>query len=229
MNYERRKTSTQNKFKEELKEDKPKNLIENKKIIGQFIPHRKQRSKKVKLKYEFFKIFNISIFYFILFILPLGIISKEKYIKLTVDGEGYHQILSDQYSGINPSAIYVHDELQIMRDKKVFVEEKNSEIKIVWDEAINNFTYMFSNLATITSANMYYISNNNCNMSYMFFNCNKLTSFTFDSYFNNSYVIRDTIGMFYNCSSLLSFSFYNLFMYYYYYNIRCCKNYQYYY
>ena len=234
MNHERRKTSTQNKFKEELKEDKPKNLIENKKIIGQFIPHRKPRSKKVKLKYEFFKKFNISIFYFILFILPLGIISKEKYIKLTVDGEGYHQILSDQYSGINPSAIYVHDELQIMRDKKVFVEEKNSEIKIVWDEAINNFTYMFSNLATITSANMYYISNNNCNMSYMFFNCNKLTSFTFDSYFNNSYVIRDTIGMFYNCSSLLSFSFDNLFMDYYNYNSKCCNNngqyyYEYYY
>ncbi len=43
MNYERRKTSTQNKFKEELKEDKPKNLIENKKIIGEFIPHRKPR------------------------------------------------------------------------------------------------------------------------------------------------------------------------------------------
>ena len=72
---------------------------------------------------------------------------------------------------------------------------------------------MFSDLESITSVKMNYITGYRCNMSYMFYNCLNLVNFTYNPYnYNSSYLIFDTIGMFYNCISLSSFSFDKFYM-----------------
>ena len=53
---------------------------------------------------------------------------------------------------------------------------------------------------------------NNCNMSYMFYNCHNLIKIDYSSDYTKSNMIRDMSGMFYNCTSLISFQFTNLFI-----------------
>ena len=164
----------------------------------------------LKLQNRFYNSIGIILFVFILSILPEEFLSIEyytHYIKLKVCQNGYQQILSDRYFGENPSLVYVNNKLQILREKKVFIEDTNYEIKLVWDHVISNFRYMFYNITNITSVHMNYIFGKDCNLSYTFFNCQNLMDFTYDNDPNSPYVIYDTISMFYNCTSLTYFSF----------------------
>ena len=169
--------------------------------------------KSTYLNIQYFSLINIILFELILILLPKRILLDDPYIELKVKSKGYHQILSEKYSGLRPSAIYVNNEVQIMKDFKVYVESTQHKIRIEWLNKLTDFTYMFSNLSNITSVTMNKITGFMSNMSYMFYNCNNLQDFTYISHnYNCSYYIKDTIGMFYNCSSLKTFSFTNLYM-----------------
>ena len=169
--------------------------------------------KSTYLNIQYFSLINIILFELIFILLPKSILLDDPYIELKVKSTGYHQILSEKYSGLRPSAIYVNNEVQIMKDFKVYVESIEHKIRIEWLNKLTDFTYMFSNLSNITSVTMNKITGFMSNMSYMFYNCNNLQDFTYISHnYNCSYYIKDTIGMFYNCSSLKTFSFANLYM-----------------
>ena len=175
-----------------------------------------EKNSNIKSKYlntQHFSLINLILFELILILLPKRILLFDPYIELKVKSTGNQQILSEKYSGERPSAIYVNNEVQIMKDFKVFVESTDHKIRIEWGKALTDFTYMFSNLSSITSVTMNKISGFMCNMSYMFYNCNNLQDFTYiPNDYNCSYYIKDTVGMFYNCFSLKTFSFTNLYM-----------------
>ena len=191
------------------------NKIYSKKKIGKDKKihfNKKSNTKQLNANSKFCRLFNLIFFGLILILLPKVILSNEHYIELKVDGTGYHEIISEKYGGIKPSAIYVNKEVQILRERKVYIQSEGHIIKIEWDTRINNFTYMFSDVTSITYAKLHDISGNMCNMSYMFQNCYKLNNFIYDTSYNIGYGILDTISMFHNCSSLTTFSFYNLYL-----------------
>ena len=170
------------------------------------------KKKITNFKQKYFPMNKLIFILLILIVFPCEILSQKHYIELKVGETGYQQILSNEFTGKEPSAVYVNNEVQMLRERKVYVESTNYVIKIYWSELITNFTYMFSNVININYAKMYYISGNNCNLSYMFYNCNNLKEFNYINYYNYSYLVNDTMGMFYNCSSLITFSFDNLYM-----------------
>ena len=174
----------------------------------------------LNLSQKYSSFINLILIELILILLPKRILSVEPNIELKVISKGYHQILSESYSGIKPCAIYVNNEVQVMKELKIYVESPEHIIRLEWDNTLTDFTYMFSNLTSITSVKMNYISRNGCYLSYMLYNCNNLQNFSYISYYNSSYIVRDTNSMFYNCSSLKTFSFNNFYM--------TCNSYSYY-
>ena len=58
-----------------------------------------------------------------------------------------------------------------MRDNKIYVENIDYPIKLQWDKQLSDFTYMFSDCESITSAYMHDIFGDNCDLSYMFKDC----------------------------------------------------------
>ena len=156
---------------------------------------------------------NYLLFQYILLILLKAILSYTSpipYITLQVKKIGEQQIFSDKFdiNGFYPFKIYVNNELQILRNKKVFVESPNDTIKIEWTHTNKNMSYMFANLQDITSIilNNMLNSKGENNTSNMFYNRKNLEEFNFTGT-NTNYEINDVSKMFYNCSSLTSISF----------------------
>ena len=189
-------------------------IIKSNKI--QNVKFRKNIPKKSKF---IFKNIN-SIFINILFIKFILISFLEKtlsypnsnnYILLKVNNTGDQQIFSDYYniSKFYPDRIYVGNRIQILRDKNVLINTKNDIIRIEWFNTYPNMSYMFANLESITSVTINNMLNNSLNnLSYMFYNCHNLQSFSFIGSKTN-YEIGDLSKMFYNCYSLTSVSFLN--------------------
>ncbi len=188
------------------------NSNENKKLISEFIHIKKIKNEKKQINNIFFHMIKAFLFEFILIILPKKVLNGYS-IELKVWKTGYQQILSNKYSGQKPSAIYINKEVQILRENKVYIDKIDYLINLEWENKLTNFVDMFSDLESITSVKMNYITGYRCNMSYMFYNCLNLVNFTYNPYnYNSSYLIFDTIGMFYNCISLSSFSFDKFYM-----------------
>ena len=191
------------------------NSNENKKLISEFIHIKKIKTEKKQINNISFHMIKVFLFEFILIILPKKVLNGFS-IELKVWKTGYQQILSNKYSGQKPSAIYINKEVQILRENKVYIDKIDYLINLEWENKLTNFVDMFSDLESITSVKMNYITGYKCNMSYMFYNCFNLVNFTYNPYnYNYSYLIGDTIGMFYNCISLSSFSFDKFYMNYY--------------
>ena len=162
------------------------------------------------------KIINLILFINILFLLPIIVLCKNEYnVEIKVNKEGYNQVLSDEFNGVLPSKIFVNENSFFLNKKSVYIRSKNYKIKLQWTSTLSNFSYMFSNLTNIISIKMNYLFGNNCNMSYMFYNCNNLKNFTYSSYNNISYLIKDMRFMFYNCKSLENINFHDLYINYY--------------
>ena len=212
MNDKSKAKSFNSEIKVKSKKDNKNDPFEYKDNIAKPLDSNKSINEKKNLSYSI----NFILFWLIFMISPKYILSNEHFIKLKVNEIGYNQIISDDFKGTHPSVIYINNDVQVLREKKVYVANKTYEIKLQWDSYIYDFTYMFSNLASINSVYMYYISGSYSNMSYMFYNCKNLVSFSLDKYSDN-YIV-DTIGMFYNCISLTSFLSNNFF--YYSYNYR---------
>ena len=190
--------------------DKENNPKEKKAKTKKLLLSKKKNHLQINFKKKFLFNYSLTIilFGFIFLFFPKKVLTYEHYIILKVNQPGYQQILSDEYSGKNPSAIYIKDEVKVLYEKKIYVENITYEIKLEWDNSFTNFSYMFYNLTNITYALMYYISGNNCNMSYMFYNCKNLENFIYNYDYYSYHAIKDTISMFYNCISLKSFNFY---------------------
>ena len=209
------KTETRNfeiNLEDELKITNPKKSKGKNGKATKFLFKKSSRLEKIYLNHKYFSLFNLIYFILFLFLSPKNILSSDYYIELKVTSTGYQEILSDKFTGGFPSAIYVNKEVQILRDRKVYVESENHIIKLEWENRINNFTYMFFNVTSIKYAKMNYITQYNSNMSYMFYNCYNLNDFIYEASNTISYAISDTISMFYNCSNLTSFSFKNLYL-----------------
>ena len=191
-------------FEKKLNKSSEKDINDIKNKLNENIFEKDSKFNSIKLSHQYFPLINLILFELIFILLD------NPYIELKVISTGYQQILSEKYSGTRPSAIYVNYEVQILKDFKVLVE---STERMEWENSLTDFTYMFYNLSSITSAEMNKITGKGCYMSYMFYNCNNLENFSYVANdYNYSYIIIDTIGMFYNCSSLRSFDFTNLYM-----------------
>ena len=96
-----------------------------------------------------------------------------------------------------------------MKNKKVLVDDENSEIEIEWESVPNNLSYMFANLDNIKNVNFnnMFASSSDTNYSYMFYKCQNLEEFIFITEPNKIIQISDTSKMFYNCFSLSYISF----------------------
>ena len=208
------KTETRNfeiNLEDELKITNPKKSKGKNGKATKFLFKKSSRLEKIYLNHKYFSLFNLIYFILFLFLSPKNILSSDYYIELKVTSTGYQEILSDKFTGGFPSAIYVNKEVQILRDRKVYVELASHIIRLEWENRINNFTYMFNNITSIKYAKMYYITQINSNMSYMFYNCYNLNDFIFE-HPDSDYSVSDTISMFYNCSNLKYFSFNKLYL-----------------
>ena len=164
---------------------------------------------------NFNKEINILLLVFILILLPSKVsLLSDHYIKMKFNKVGYNQILSDEYRGMLPSKIIKGDEILFMnKNKIVFIDSINTEIILEFNYYLTNFSFMFSNLTTISYIYIYYMFGKNSNMSYMFYNCSNLSTFSYETFkYDNS--IREMKGMFFNCLSLKSFYFHSLNTYY---------------
>ena len=171
-----------------------------------------RKFKSMILNHQYFPLINLLLLELIIILLPKSILLIEPTIELTLNSTGYQQILSYEYRGDKPSVIYVNKEVQIMKSLKVYAESIAHKIILEWEKPLTDLTYMFSNVAGITSVKMNYVSGYGSNLSYMFKDCINLQNFSFVSYNNYSYYVKDTIGMFYNCLSLTTFSFNKMYM-----------------
>ena len=176
-------------FDSTLKKKKNLNSIENprfpnSKDNNQKIYNSKHKTKKTIMNnMPFTNLINFVLLRYILFILPkvtFLFTLPENYILLEIDKIGYQQIISDKYD-INksyPYRIYIGNKLQIMKNKKLKLEQQNNAVKIIWNDTYPNLTYMFAdliNIKSITLNNMLNVSSNN--LSNMFNNCKDLESF----------------------------------------------------
>ena len=193
-----------NNLKSAFKEGNNSTLFDsiNKNNLGEKIFP--QKNQKDNLFYEFFKIANLIFPGFILTISP-GLIVAYDYIELEVNKEGLNQYLSDQYSGPEPTYVYVDYIRTPSSDKKVNVSSINNKIKLEWrSDTLTDFNNMFSDLENIVSFQMRVDYGNHTQMTYMFKNCINLVTFISNTNNDKPRFIEDMKGMFYNCQSLTS-------------------------
>ena len=192
--------------------------------------HSFRKVKNDKLMIQLYKVFDYILIYLILILLPKQI--KSNYIEIKVNETKQQQIISDNFIGPFPSKIYLND---VPRNfsKLIQADFEFSTIKLVWNNRINNFSYMFSNITNITEAHIWNLLGKYNVFSYTFSNCINLKKFTLDITYDKEHIISDLSGMFYNCQSLTSFSFDNLYLNYYgihcYYHLKIIDDYYSYY
>ena len=179
----------------------------------------KTRTQKNNSTKEYSKIINHILSLFILFILPQKVfLLSDHYIKMKFSKVGYNQILSDEYLGFLPDKIIKGDEIMYMdKNKIVFIDSIDTEIILEFNSSFTNFSYMFSNLTTISSIHISHMFGKYTNTSFMFYNCYNLQNVSYDTKRNDNFM-RDMRGMFYNCLSLKSFYFHDLYIDQYYSN-----------
>ena len=196
------------------------------------------KNRTIKASQKNSKVINFILFVIISILLPKTIISKN-YMEITVNQEGYNQIISDEYRDDLPTKVLVNDIPILMINKKVFVESLEHLIYLEWPDNKNNINVscMFSNITSIKSVSMHILEKSG-DFSYMFYNCQNLENFTYGLDRHISRSIHNMKYMFYNCSSLKSFDFKKFYINYYrtyitYYYINTTRysktNYDYYY
>ena len=138
--------------------------------------------KKINTIQHQSKIINFILFEIILFLFPKQIKSAS-YIEIKVNKVGDNQIFSDDFSGALPSKILINGNPLMLKKKKIINIDSesnlNEPIHIEWENSLNNLSYMFSNLTSITYAFMSFYPPSVCTMSHMFYNCSNLKNFTY--------------------------------------------------
>ena len=168
---------------------------------------------KSNIKNKYPNIFNFILFNIIIFLLLKNI--ENGYIEIRVNQfSSNNKLISDAYERELPNNIYLNlngiEVLQNVNIRNTNIDFGNNLIKLEWEHALSDFSYMFSDLTSITEVYMdqsIFDSNYNINMKYMFRNCLNLIKFSYRIDYGESYIIKNMEGMFYNCPSLLSFNF----------------------
>ena len=200
-------------FEFKLNKVKSNNLLEYPKKSKVFFHDKRPKFENVNYNKNKFVLFKLIFFQLILMLLPKQVLLIYKHsIKLRVSVSGFQRIFSDKYNGPYPNITYINDDVTIFRKEKLDINSPDYVIKMLWEKPLSDFTYMFSDSINIIYIEMNDISEQNCNMSYMFYNCTNLNEVKYISNYGSSHLITDTIGMFYNCISLTTFSFDNFFM-----------------
>ena len=165
-----------------------------------------QKVFKKNIFQKYSKMINFILLEIIFLLLPKIIISEYS-MDIKVNKIGYNQIFSDEYIGQFPSNILVNELPLLWIKKIIYVDSLQNSIHLEWDNPIYNFSFMFSDLTSITSVKMNYELQNNSDMSYMFYNCYNLQNFAY--YINNTdnLVKINMTNMFYNCQMLQNFNF----------------------
>jgi len=181
-----------------------------------------RKFKTDKLDFHLYKIIDYFLIYLILILLQKQILSN--YITIRVNETKEQRILSDEFRGPSPSYILLNDLYIEYRSKIIQVDFNFSTIRLGWNNRINNFAYMFSNINDIIEVNITNLINNNTIFSSTFSNCINLKQINIEIEYKRDFAIKDMSKMFYNCQSLTSFSFNNLYLDFYgynYYKHRC--------
>ena len=105
------------------------------------------------------------------------------YIEIKVNKEGEQLVLSNDFTGTNPS-IYIDDVLKTTTESIIQVDSISSKIRLQWNNPITNFAYMFSNLKNIAEVNISNLIDEDSKFYYTFNNCINLKKFTIDISYN---------------------------------------------
>ena len=170
----------------------------------------------------------INLILFNLIFLSLLKENDSGYISLKIHEAGYNQILSNNYDGEFPKTVKINGHVKSLNGRGLDVPYVNDEITLEWDHCLSDFTYMFSNLDSITSITLgnIFAGTSNITLYYMFKNCVNLIDFNFYQSYSPFHYIRRIEGMFYGCTSLLSFSFNDFYLDGYNYYINDIRNYR---
>ena len=170
----------------------------------------------------------INLILFNLIFLSLLKENDSGYISLKIHEAGYNQILSNNYDGEFPKTVKINGHVKSLNGRGLVVPSVNDEITLEWDHCLSDFTYMFSNLDSITSITLdnIFAGTSNITLYYMFKNCVNLIDFNFYQSYSPFHYIRRIEGMFYGCTSLLSFSFNDFYLDGYNYYINDIRNYR---
>ena len=175
---------------------------ENKTLIKE---EKKTFIKKTDIKYENSKISFILIIILDLFvkIFPgdklLLIENTYSSITLKIKGIGYKKI----FNNYNPNTIYINGLKQKQVNYTYYLNQTESFIELIWNNAIERTNSMFFNCTNITEIDLSNFDTSKLKYTYfMFYNCISLTSINFNN-FDTSKVV-DMEEMFNGCSSLTS-------------------------
>ena len=131
------------------------------------------------------------------------------YITLKINGTGLKNILTSKSDSTTfpkynyPNEIYINGVRQINISYQYYLNQTENEIKLIWNNRINNSAYMFYSCPDITEIDLSnFDASNIILMTCMFSHCSSLTSINLKNF--NTSNVEKTNRMFQNCSSLIS-------------------------
>ena len=179
----------------------------------------REKSKKKHIENKSIVSLNFTINQFIILLISLIkvlalsdnetnlIYTKFSNITLKIKGNGTKNILGHESgasfsSGSYPKYIYINNVLQNTRTYSYDFTEEENDVKLVWENSINNGFCMFRCCTDITEIDFTNFDSSEITwMDSMFYGCTSLTSINFSN-FDASFVVSME-HLFYNCYSLI--------------------------
>ena len=182
----------------------------NDRNISQKTINKKNRSNKNIYELIFTSLLFINVFIYILSKNENILIKYESnYIKLKINRIGIQNVFthntgSDAFPKYNfPDEIYINEEKQNDINYQYNLNKTENEIKLMWNNPINNSAFMFFACHNITEIDLSnFDASNIIFMTYMFSHCFSLTSINLTNYKTSK--VKKINRMFENCSSLIS-------------------------
>ena len=169
------------------------------------------KSKKIKSNFikntiNYFIISYVSILIYSIELKQNYIFSYFSNITITIKGPGRKSIFSASCGRTkfpDPKYVYINNILQETVSDKYDFNETENNIKLVWENKINNCNCLFQNCGNIIKIDFSNFDfslgiTGNC----MFLGCTSLTEIIFPS--SGNIILRDAGAMFYGCRSLTS-------------------------
>ena len=109
--------------------------------------------RKSKFKNKYSNIFNFFLFNIIIFLLLKK--TENGYIEIRVNQKRFNKLISDYYQQL-PNKIYINGNIINPNPniRNINVNQISDWIKLEWDNALSDFSYMFSDLTSITEVYM---------------------------------------------------------------------------
>ena len=128
-------------------------------------------------------------------------------ITLKIKGIGLKNIFSTNFN-YYPDIIYINGNQQNIVNESYYFNQTESFVKLVWNNNLNDSSYLFSRCSDIVEINLAYFDTTQvADIGGMFYSCSSLTSITFDNFDTSK--VTDMNALFYECSSLTSINLSN--------------------